>query len=162
MSLLRFSTTTTTPCCTRSSNITNHTLSSFYSSNSCNFSYHSLYFLPLICLSVSSYHLSSRSADYYTEFFDEHFAQVEQNPALLSQDILSAAILAGYPVPLITDRVRITPGAGAKRVPDEKPPRPALGGTSRPGPQRLSPQRPSISRPEPAGREPGERPLRRR
>lgn len=101
-------------------------------------------------------------ADYYTEFFDEHFAQVEQNPSLLNQDILSAAILAGYPVPLMTDRVRITPGAGAKRVPDEKPPRPPLGGTPRPGPQRVSPQRPSISRQEPERRQPGERPLRRR
>ncbi|XP_050692012.1 protein obstructor-E-like [Eriocheir sinensis] len=102
-------------------------------------------------------------ADYYTEFFDEHFALVEQNPSALSEDVLAAAILAGYPVPLMADRVRITPG-GAKGSPLEprEPAEPAEP-TPRPGRTRLSPQRPSSqSSPQADDSKPGDRPLRRR
>ena len=119
-------------------------------------SLHTSLYLP------SSYPSSFRSADYYTEFFDEHFAKVERNPSTLSQDILSAAILAGYPVPLITDRVHITQSRRGPSRNDQTPSRAETEATPRPGPLRLSPGRSPVSQSEPARSQPSRTPSRRR
>ncbi|KAK3867378.1 hypothetical protein Pcinc_027157 [Petrolisthes cinctipes] len=95
-------------------------------------------------------------ADYYTEYFDQYFAEIERNPGKIDSSIMAAAIAAGYNVPKFRDRVRIQPG-GRPSTQTESP--------SRSGPPRVSPteNRPSTRvRNRPNRRRPGQGGLRRR